>query len=218
MHFELTLEHAQPFTKKWPIHPCFLLRWITAREVANVLEASWTGRFSNHKHRIGILSPKAFDAAIPVNHTLLCFPSKQYLPRKCKDFDGSTLRNRPNSSAWKMSFSRYLANIVGNVISSQGAVISLATFYDSPRTSLKVYKEKMKDVVHLVLFWFKLQIKTQGKYHLPFFPASQPSVRWCKIVVIEGFRKFMSFLQKNMTIDWNVFTTYSCKLLQQCFI
>ena len=69
-------------------------------------------------------------------------------------------------------------------------------------------KEKMKNVViHLTLFWFKLQIKTQGKYHLPFLPASQPSVRCCKIILIEGLSKFMSFLQKNRTIDWNAVTS-----------
>ena len=66
----------------------------------------------------------------------------------------------------------------------------------------------MKNVViHLTLFWFKLQIKTQGKYHLPFLPASQPSVRCCKIILIEGLSKFMSFLQKNRTIDWNAVTS-----------
>ena len=36
----------------------------------------------------------------------------------------------------------------------------------------------------------------------------QPSVRCCKIVVIEGLSKFMSFLQKNRTTDWNVATTH----------
>ena len=79
--------------------------------------------------------------------------------------------------------------------------------------------EKMKNVViHLTLFWFELQIKTQGKYHLPFLPGSQPSVRCCKIILIEGLGKFMSFLQKKRTIDWNVVTTYWCKPLQQDFI
>ena len=38
-------------------------------------------------------------------------------------------------------------------------------------------------------------------------PFEQPSVRCCKIVVIEGLSKFMSFLQKNRTIDWNVVTS-----------
>ena len=37
---------------------------------------------------IGIFSPRAVDAAIPVNRTLLCFPPEQHLPRKCKDFEG----------------------------------------------------------------------------------------------------------------------------------
>ena len=62
-------------------------------------------------------------------------------------------------------------------------------------------------VIHLTLFWFELQIKTQGRYHLPFFRASQPSVRCCETILIEGLSKFMSFLQKNRTIDWNVVTT-----------
>ena len=70
----------------------------------------------------------------------------------------------------------------------------------------------------LKLFWFELQIKIQWKYHLPFLPASQPSVWCCKIVVIEGLSKFMSFLQKNRTIDWNVATTHWCKPLQQGFV
>ena len=65
---------------------------------------------------------------------------------------------------------------------------------------------------------YKLHIKTQGEYHLFLLPASQPSVRCCKIVVIEGLSKFMSFLQKNKIIDWNVFTTHWCKPLQQGFI
>ena len=38
---------------------------------------------------IGSFSPRALDAAIPVNRTLLCFPPAQRLPRKCKDFDGN---------------------------------------------------------------------------------------------------------------------------------
>ena len=75
-------------------------------------------------------------------------------------------------------------------------------------------KEKMKNVViSLKLFWFELQIKTQGKYHLPFLSASQPSVRCCEFFVIEGLSKFMSFLQKNKTTDWNVVTTHWCKPL-----
>ena len=39
-------------------------------------------------------------------------------------------------------------------------------------------------------------------------PFEQPSVRCCKIVVIEGLSKFMSFLQKNSTTDWSVATTH----------
>ena len=59
-------------------------------------------------------------------------------------------------------------------------------------------KEKMKNVViYLTLFWFELHIKTHRKYHLTFLPAfQQPSVRCCKIVVIEGLSKFMSFLRR----------------------
>ena len=68
-----------------------------------------------------------------------------------------------------------------------------------------MFIEKMKNVViHLILFWFELQMKTQGKHHLLFLPAPQSSVRCCKIFVIEGFSKFMSFLQKNKTIDWKI--------------
>ena len=50
LNFELTIELVQPFLKKCPIHPYFLLRSISAREITNVFEASWTGRLSNHKH------------------------------------------------------------------------------------------------------------------------------------------------------------------------
>ena len=104
------------------------------------------------------------------------------------------------------------ANIAGMAVSSQGAVISLITFSDFPETSLKVLpclKKKIKNVViHLTLFLFELQTKTQGKYHIPFLPVSQSSARCCKIFVIEGLSKFMSFLQKNRTIDWNVVTTH----------
>ena len=39
---------------------------------------------------IKIFSPRALDAAIPVNRTLKCFPPELRLLRKCKDFDGST--------------------------------------------------------------------------------------------------------------------------------
>ena len=71
--------------------------------------------------------------------------------------------------------------------------------------SFAMFIEKMKNVViHLILFWFELQMKTQGKYHLLFLPAPQSSVRCCKIFVIEGFSKFMSFLQKNKSIDWKM--------------
>ena len=51
LHFEITIELVQPFLKKCPIHPCFLLRSISARKVTGMLEAPWTGRFSSHKHR-----------------------------------------------------------------------------------------------------------------------------------------------------------------------
>ena len=118
LHLELTIELVQPFLKKCPIHPCFLLRLISAREVTNVIETYWTERFSNY-------------AAIPVNHTLLCFPPEQRL-------DGSASQRRPYSSAFKIFFSWYLANIVGNVVSSQRAVIPLVTFCEFPETSLKV--------------------------------------------------------------------------------
>ena len=72
----------------------------------------------------------------------------------------------------------------------------------------------MKNAIHLTLFCFKLHIKTQGKYHLPFLPASQPSVRCCKIVT-DGLSKFISFLQRNRTIDWNAVTTHWCKPTQK---
>ena len=163
----------------------------------NVLEGSWTGRFFNDKHWDFL--------TIPLNRPLLCFPPE------CKDFDGSVSQNRPISSALKISFSWYLANVVGKVVSSLGAVISLVTISDYPDLfeSNAMSKDKMKNVIiHLTLFWFELQSKAQGKYDLPFLPASQPSVRCCKIVVIEGLSKFMSFLQKNRTIDWNVVTTH----------
>ena len=66
-------------------------------------------------------------------------------------------------------------------------------------------KGKRKNVViHLTLFWFELQIKTQEKYHSPFLPAFQSSARCCKIVVTEVLIKFISFLQTNRTIDWDV--------------
>ena len=38
-------------------------------------------------------------------------------------------------------------------------------------------------------------------------PFEQPSIRCCKIVVAEDLSKFMSFLQKNKTTDWNVVTS-----------
>ena len=61
--------------------------------------------------------------------------------------------------------------------------------------------ENIKNVlINLKLLWFELQIKTQGIYHLPLLPTSQPSIRCCKIVVNEGLNKFMSFLQKNRTL------------------
>ena len=60
---------------------------------------------------------------------------------------------------------------------------------------------------------FELQTKDQGKYQLPFPPTSQPSVRCCKMFVIECFRKFKIFLQKNRTADGNVVTTHQCKSL-----
>ena len=46
----------------------------------NVFEASWTRRFFSHKH--WDLLTKVSDAAIPVNRTLLCFPSEQRLHGK----------------------------------------------------------------------------------------------------------------------------------------
>ena len=51
LHFKLMIELVKPFLKKCPIHPCFILRTISAREVTNVLETSLTDRFSNHKPR-----------------------------------------------------------------------------------------------------------------------------------------------------------------------
>ena len=67
---------------------------------------------------IGIFSPRPLDIAIPVFCTLLRFPPQQNLPRKWKDFNGSVSENRPNSSALKISFSWYLANIVIKVVFS----------------------------------------------------------------------------------------------------
>ena len=131
LHFELTMELVQPFLKKCPIHPCFLLRSISARGVTNVLEASWTGRFSNVKHRD--LLTNGVRRSHPVNRTLLCFSPEQCLPWKSKNFDVNASQNRPNSSALKISFGCYLANIVGTAVSSQGKVISLVTFSDSQR-------------------------------------------------------------------------------------
>ena len=102
------------------------------------------------------------------------------------------------------------------------AALCRADLFRFPRDlfeSNAMSKEKMKHVViHLTLYWFELQIKTQGKYHLPFFPASQSSVRCCKIVANEGLSKFMSFLQKNRIIYWNVVATHWCKPLQKGFI
>ena len=141
---------------------------------------------------------------------------EQCLPWKCKEFDGSALQNIPNSSALKISFSWYLASNVGKVVSSKGAVISLVTFYDSPETSLKVMpclKKMINAIVSLRSFQFELQTKGQGKYHLPFLPTSQPFIQCCKIFVIKCFSKFMSFAQKNRTVDGNVITMHQYKLL-----
>ena len=85
----ITIELAQPFLKQCSVHPCFLLRSIPARAVTNVFEASWFCRFPITN--IGSFSPRALDAAIPVNRTLLCFPPAQRLPRKCKDFECNAL-------------------------------------------------------------------------------------------------------------------------------
>ena len=99
LNFELTIKLGQPFLKKCSIHPCFLLRSISASKFTNVLEASWTGRIYER-----------------------CL--------NCR---------------------------------------------------------------------FKLK---ENMIYLSF--QSLNDVWCCKIVVIEGLSKFMSFLQKNRTIDWNV--------------
>ena len=78
------IELVQPFVKKCPIRPRFLLRSISAREVTNQLEAF---PITN----IEIFSSTALDVAIPDNRTLLCFPPEKGLPRNCKDFDGTAL-------------------------------------------------------------------------------------------------------------------------------
>ena len=84
LHFKLMIELVQPFVKKCPIRPRFLLRSISAREVTNQLEAF-------PMTNIEIFSSTALDVAIPDNRTLLCFPPEKRLPRNCKDFDGTAL-------------------------------------------------------------------------------------------------------------------------------
>ena len=196
LHFELTLELLQPFLKKWPIH---LLGSIYASEVKNVLEASWTDRFSNHKY-MNLLTQG-------VIRSRPCYPHFAVFST------WATLTWEVQRFRWKYF--------------SQGCLLPRCShlfnnLFWLPRNlfeSNAVSKEKMKNVViHLTLFWFELLIKAQGKYHLPFLPASQPSVPCFKIVVMEGLSKSMSFLQKNKTIDWNVVTTHWCKRLQQVFI
>ena len=81
LHFELTIELVQPFLKNCTIYSCFLLRSVSAREVTNVFEASWTGRFTNHEHQD--LPTKDVRVAIPLNRTLLCLPHEQRLLQKC---------------------------------------------------------------------------------------------------------------------------------------
>ena len=116
----------------------------------------------------------------------------------------------------KISFSWYLVKIVAKVVSSQGAVISLITFSDSPETSLKVmpYQKKRWKILYSIRHYFG----SNYRYHLPSLLASQPFVHCCKIVVIEDLRKFVSFIQRNRTTDWHAITTNWCEPLQQEFI
>ena len=165
--------------------------------------APWTGRFSNVKH--WDLLAKGVRRSRPCERHFAVFSTSTMLTSEVQRFWCQCFVSRPNLSVLKISFSWYLANIVENAVSHQGTAIYLVTLCDSPETSLEVFAmfiEKMKNVViHLILFWFELQMKTQGKHHLLFLPAPQSSVRCCKIFVIEGFSKFMSFVQKNKTID-----------------
>ena len=81
LHFELTIELVQPFLKNCTIYSCFLLRSVSAREVTNVLEASWMADLPIMNIRI--FPPRTLEVAIPVNCTLLCLPPEQRLPQKC---------------------------------------------------------------------------------------------------------------------------------------
>ena len=52
-------------------------------------------------------------------------------------------------------------------------------------------------VIHLKLFWFKLQIETQGKYHLPFFELCEFELKefFCKGLLVNsvGSEEFIRF-------------------------
>ena len=117
LHFELTIELVQAFLKKCPIHPYFVLRLISAREVTNVLEASWTGRFSNHKHR------GFFTKGVRCSHLFAVFSTWTTLTSEVQRFSWQSFVEQTKFIYIKTSFSWHLANIVGKVVSSQGAVI-----------------------------------------------------------------------------------------------
>ena len=108
------------------IHAFFLDRYLQGRLQTYVKHLGLTDfqianiRFS---HQESQTKPSLLTALCYVFHL-----NNAYLG-SARDFDGSASQNRPNLSALKISFSCYVANVIDKVVSSQGAVISLVTFF-----------------------------------------------------------------------------------------
>ena len=68
-------------------------------------------------------------------------------------------------------------------------------------------KEEMENVVIHLTFGLNYKLKLKENIIYLSFQHLEPSLWCCKLVVIEDLSKFMSFLLKNRTTDWNAVTT-----------
>ena len=145
-------------------------------KVTNALKAFLTGRFSNYNDRNFLY--KGFRSIQTCSLLFVVFSTWTTIASEVQRFWWWYFV-RPNPSALKISFSWYLANIVGNVVSSQGAVISLTTFSDSPDTSLKVMPclKKRWKMIWSIWHYFGLNYRLkrgENIIYLSFQPLNHP--------------------------------------------
>ena len=86
----------------------------------------------------GSFLPVSLTTHLPVSLALLCLPPLHFSPFNSRVLLGSLSKQRPNSSALKISSNLYFDNMVGRWVSLQGAVICSVHIFFSPDTVLNL--------------------------------------------------------------------------------